>query len=216
MSSLGHTASCGGGRIIAQNTQAHHHEPNKVSVQKKPAGVLGFRWWGSNKSILLLLHITHSTSSGKMRIVNVTGSVKRQQRKNKARGEKSPGVVESFWLLLFPFPGLPLLQKQRFQSGEPPRSAGLPAPTWAWKSAPQEAPGCHSALTMASEPWPPSDVGKRTSRTESLEILPRTMSPRTRSCPGLHLRSGLGARWEGQSPAPRALIGRVAAPRNLT
>lgn len=30
---------------------------------------------------------------------------------------------------------------------------------------------------MASEPWPPSDVGKRTSRTESPEILPRTMSP---------------------------------------
>lgn len=33
-------------------------------------------------------------------------------------------------------------------------------------------------LTMASEPWPPSDVGKRTSWTESRETLPCTMPTR--------------------------------------
>lgn len=110
-SSLGHTASCGGDRIIAQNTQAHHHEPTKVSVQKKPAGVLGFRWWGSNKSILLLLHITHSTSSSKMRIVNVTGSVKRQQRKNKARGREKPRSCGEFLVTFIPLPGPPPFAK---------------------------------------------------------------------------------------------------------
>ena len=69
---------------------------------------------------------------------------------------------------------------------------------------------------MASEPWPPSDVGKRTSRTESLEILPRTMSPpSTRSWLRRRLRRRPCARREVQSPARRTLIGRTAATENL-
>lgn len=104
-------------------------------MQQKPAGVLGFHRWGSNKSISLL-HITHSTLSSKIRIINVTtGSAKRRQRRGR-RG--SPGVVDSFGLLLPPTPTPfrpPPRQKQRLQSGEPPRPAGLPAPTWAWTSA---------------------------------------------------------------------------------
>lgn len=75
--------------------------PTKVSVQQKPAGVLGFHRWGSNKSISLL-HITHSTISSKIRIINVTtGSAKRQQRRGQGG---SPGVVDSFGLLLLPVP----------------------------------------------------------------------------------------------------------------
>lgn len=60
-----------------------------------------------------------------------------------------------------------------------------------------------SALTMASEPWPPSDVGKRTSRTESRKILPHTMSPgalESRKLPTLVWTRVPSRRPEGAEP----------------
>ena len=50
-----------------------------------------------------------------------------------------------------------------------------------------------SALTMTSEPWAAGDVGKRTSPTESREILPRTKLLGIQSTQ----REGVG---RGQSP----------------
>lgn len=113
------------------------------------------------------------------------------------------------------------LQKQRFQGWEP--SWGLwGAPSLKGPASEgREGTGGQAALTIASEPWPPSDVGKRTSRTESREILPRTMSSAPRGLPTLRDTLCTEARARAhahvQSPARWTLIGRAATrPRSRT
>lgn len=60
---------------------------------------------------------------------------------------------------------------------------------------------------MASEPWPPSDVGKRTSWTESRETLPCTMPTRAGAPPPLLDLTRAARRGRGSEPAR---IGRAA------
>ena len=137
------------------------------------------------------------------------------KRKKNAKKDKAPGDGE-FLVTFIPLPGLRLCKSNSSKVGNFRDPLDCPRLLGAWASSRREGTRGRSALTMASEPWPPSDVGKRTSRTESLEILPRTMSPpSTRSRPRRRLRRRPGARREGQSPARRTLIGRTAATENL-
>lgn len=107
-SSLGHTASCGGGRIITQNTQAHHHEPHQ-GFSAEVSMCSRVSWVGIQQehyAVVAYYAFYHFQQNANHKCNN--RSIKRQQRKNKERKKKkSPGVVESFGLLLFPFPSRP-------------------------------------------------------------------------------------------------------------
>lgn len=126
--------------------------------------------------------------------------------------KKKSRRVECFWIFFVPFSAsssTKLLQRLEALQDLPgsARLSGL------WHRRGRRAPeGQH--LPWRLEPWPPSDVGKRTSRTESREILPNTMSPRALEPRSCQLRSGPrvpSGRPEGAEPGtagsdwPRAL-----------
>ena len=97
----------------------------------------------------------------------------------------------SFCIFLFLFQAS--LYKTLAKLATSPGLAGLPRPKRALASMRLAGTRGLSALTMTSEPWAAGDVGKRTSPTESREILPRTKLLGIQSTQ----REGVG---RGQSP----------------